>query len=546
MSQERWDIVIRFLNGPLLYQGDIVLRGPVIRLGNNPGPGGLKLEGYRALDDRHAVISAYEGGTIQIAAVGPNQVRNAPHENVDWSNVQPIRGPVLLSDGCAVHLGPPGRGSTFTFIECRRLGVWQQGSVASEASGVGSVPEAEATKVKQLDIGRRTPWWFVPGLALMVFGTIGALALIVLTVVENKVEPLGPEEQGPDYYQPGDIFQIAAADAGLRASNTGDGYKDFVTSINAQMAGDRTLADPLKSDPKLMEWVTRAEQMHIRGWTFWRRLDAAKDSYAMVLRKLRQKKLPDVLAAVPFQESRYDAKAKDSLLCAYGMWQFQPEIAFRNGLQVKGCHNSKTGGLLWEPTEKALPIRAIDNAEYVLNRRCTISSCDVDERDDPERATDAAVQNFQDPWRDEAFRASGAIVQLTIATHNAGYDDAKYRSSGKVSRTNIARAYPLYLKETNKTRAPDFVGANITCTNPAQMIKEDIQNINNRCDGYLPSVTQTYVPYVIAQHLLAVCYYGTHYSGIAEFKDYARYSSTYCKAIKVPSPDQIRASGGGS
>ncbi len=544
MSQERWDVVIRFLNGPLMYQGDMVVRGPVVRLGSNPGPGGQKLDGYRALDDRHAVISAYQGGTVQIAPVGPNQVRMSPHENVDWATVQPIRGPVFLSDGCAVHLGPPGRGATFTFVECRRLGVWQHQSLASEASDVGTTTENEASKVKQLDIGRRIPWWFVPGLALMVFGTMGALSLIVLIVVENQVEPLGPEERGPDYYEPGDLFQIATADAGLRASNTGDGYKDFVTSINADIAGDKTLLDPLKSDPKLVEWVTRAEQMHLRGWTFWRKLDDAKETYAMVLRKLRKAKLPDVLAAVPFQESRYNAKAKDFLLCAYGMWQFQPEIAFRNGLQVRGCHNSKTGSLLWEPTEKALPIRAIDNAEYVLDRRCTISACDVDDRDDPEKATDAAIKNFMDPWRDDAFRASGAIVQMTIATHNAGFDDSKYRSSGKVSNTNIGRAYPKYLADTKKTRAPDFIGVNLTCTNPSQMIKDDIQNINNRCDGYLPSVTQSYVPYVIAQHLLAVCYYGTHYSDMPEFKDYAKYSATYCTKIKVPSPDQVLANSG--
>ena len=60
MSQERWDIVLRFLSGPLALQGDLVLRGPVVRLGANPGPGGLSLDGYRGVDDRQAVITAYD------------------------------------------------------------------------------------------------------------------------------------------------------------------------------------------------------------------------------------------------------------------------------------------------------------------------------------------------------------------------------------------------------------------------------------------------------------------------------------------------------
>jgi hypothetical protein len=545
MSQERWDVVLRFLNGPLQFEGDVVMRGPVVRLGSNPGPSGLKLDGYRAVDDRHAVVSAYIGGTVQIAPVGTNQVRVSPHENVDWNGVQPIRGPVFLSDGCAVHVGPPGRGATFTFVECRRLGVWEQGSLVSEVTNHDdTVGEASSTRVKALDLQRRIPWWFIPGLGFMVFGTLGFLGIVVLVLVQNQVEPLGPEEPGPDYYEYGDVFAITEIDAGLRMSNTGDGFRDFVTSINSELADDKSLADPQKADPALLDWVTRAQQMHIRGWSFWRKLDDARERYAMVVRKLRAKNLPEVLAGVPFQESGYNPAAKDRLLCAYGMWQFQPEIAYRNGMKVTGCHNSRSTGGLWEPKEKALPIRAIENAEYVLDGRCTISSCDVDERDDPERATDGAIANFLEPWRDQAFKESGAMGQLLIATHNAGYNDSKWRSNGKVSRTNIGVSYPLYLKTNNVKRAPDFIGRNITCTNPSQMIKSDVFTINATCGGYLPSVTQTYVPYVIAQHLLAVCYYGAYYADEPAFAPYAKYTVGYCRNIKVPTPDEVRARGG--
>ena len=533
---------MRFLNGPLQWQGDLVMRGPVVRVGSNPGPNGLKLDGYRALDDRHAVISAYEGGTVQIAPVGPSQVRMNPHENVDWSTVLPLRTPTFLSEGCAVHLGPPGRGATFTFIECRRLGVWQQQSILSEAVATDTV--AEGTQVQQLDLTKRIPWWFIPMLMAMVAGTASLLGVVVLIALQRDVEQLGPTDPGKDYYEYGDVFAETTVNENLK-SNTQNGFAAFVSSVNADAANDPSLKLAEKGDPVLVEWVTRSEQMYIRGWSFWARLDRSKDTYAMVLAKLRAKGLPDVLAGVPLQESGYNPVAKDYMLCAMGLWQFQPEIAFRNGLRVSGCHFSGSS-TPWQPTEKALPINAIRNASYVADARCLISSCDVDERIDAQKATDAAIANFMDPWNDPGFRASGALVQLTIATHNAGYDDSKYRSNHAVSQTNIGRAYPRYLKKNNLQRAPDFMGQNIKCTNGSQMIKEEAENINARCGSEIPNVTQTYVPYVIAQHMLAACYYGKNYGDIKEFADYRKLAAGdgYCQVIKVPSPQEVASHAG--
>jgi hypothetical protein len=104
MSQERVDVTLRFLTGPMAWQADLTRRGPAVRIGANPGPEGLKLEGYRGIDDRHAVITAYNESEVTIAPVGPNQVRVSPHEHVDWNEIHPIRGPVHLSAGCAIHL----------------------------------------------------------------------------------------------------------------------------------------------------------------------------------------------------------------------------------------------------------------------------------------------------------------------------------------------------------------------------------------------------------------------------------------------------------
>ena len=161
-SQERWDVVLRVLSGPLELEGDIVCRGPVVRMGARPGPGGLNLKDYRGLDDRQAVISAYDGATVSLAPVGTNQVRMAPHPNVDWNELQPLRNPAYLTDGCAFHLGPPGRGVTIQFIEARRLGVWEQNRILSDAAA-GS-PEVQPSDVRELRTNKGIPACFLGGL----------------------------------------------------------------------------------------------------------------------------------------------------------------------------------------------------------------------------------------------------------------------------------------------------------------------------------------------------------------------------------------------
>ena len=94
------------MDGPLSFQGEVTCRGPVVRLGANPGPGEMRLNGYRGLDDRHAVITCYEGGKIGISPVGENQVRVGPHEFTEWEDLQSIRKPVFLAEGNAIPWDP--------------------------------------------------------------------------------------------------------------------------------------------------------------------------------------------------------------------------------------------------------------------------------------------------------------------------------------------------------------------------------------------------------------------------------------------------------
>lgn len=546
MSQERWDVVLRFLGGALAYQGDMVLRGPVVRIGANPGPGGLRLEGYRALDDRHAVITAYDGGTASIAPVGPNQVRMAPHEHVDWKEIQPVRGPVFLSPGCAVHMGPPGRGATAVFVECRRLGVWEQRAILSDSSQ-GEDDEDKGSQVRELDITKRIPWWFLPSIAFMLMSTFAAVGLVVLVLSQRQVERLGPVDEGQEYYDYGDVFAITEVNTTLYQGLT-QGYYNFVMKPGIDAGKLKGFEKPESWDKVLMQWVTRSEQMYIKGWAFWVQLDNHKDDYALVLHELRAAGLPDVLAAVPFQESRYKADAWDTMLCAAGWWQFQPEVAFRNNLDVRDCH-FRGSSTLWSPKKKAAPRNAIKNADYVSNQSCVIpkGGCEIDQRMDKFNSTKAAVNAFKVPFADPDLRNSGALVALTIASHNAGFDDSPYRE-GQISRTNIKIAYANYLADTKQERAPDFIGQNIKCATKDDMSRLNADNINASCGSYLANVTQTYTPYVIAQHLLAVCYYGLNYAGTnPEFEPYSQYviGNGYCKDIAVPNVEQVQKHGAG-
>jgi hypothetical protein len=535
MSQERWDVVLRFLDGPLSMSGDIVAQGPVVRIGADPGPDGLRLDGYRGVDVRQATITTY-GGQPQIGPVGQAQVRVAPHEHVDWGTVQPIRAPVHLSTGSAFHLGPPGRGATAVLVECRRLGVWEQRAILSDASQVD--PGALPTEVREVDARSRFPWWLIPGFFAVLMTFVGGVGLLVFLYLQTAVDQLGPVDEGlEDYGCRGaagcDTILAEKVNEQLYEGVEGAFY-DFLMKANVEAAQWPELEKSEKWDKGLMQWVVRAEALHGRGWAFWRQLDDARSSYATVVGELRRAGLPDVLAAVPFQESRYKGNAFDTMLCANGWWQFQPEVAKRVGMTVRDC-KFKDNGVLWSPVKDAPPINVLKNAEYVLNGKCRISSCAVDERTDLRASTRGAIQMFKEAYDDPELRYSGSLVQMVIASHNAGFDNSRYQD-GRVNKYNIRHAYREYVAAAKVERAPDFVGRNITCTQPGQA-KDHL----DRCGGVLGNVTQKYVPYIVAQHLLAVCYYGTNYADDEAFAPYRAYvrGNGYCKDIKVPSREDI-------
>lgn len=551
-QQERWDVVLEVQNGPQAALGQQVFRGPVVRIGVNPGPGGMRLQGYRGIDARQCVITAYDGSTISVAPVGNNQVRMAPHANVSWKDIDPIRGPEYLSKGAALHLGPVGRGATITFVECRRLGVWQQGNLASEIAGPtpdaqgaaapgGQSPPAayDARRVGQVRTSN-APFWFLGCTFLMT--TFTALALVMMGLfwwLNRDVVNLGPVESGYELYESVDLNTTTVDPKVLKGLHRP--FYDFVMAPNATASGSRHpgLDDPEKWDPLFLQYVTASVQQHVQAWSFFGRIDKVRREYAQVVTQMRSAGLPEVFAAIPYQESRYKS-GETSIVCAKGYWQYMPETALqveRKGgipFKVRDCR-FKGKSTKWSPTELTPPPNVLKNGEYMDQGECQITTCDQDDRTDLAKSTAAAVYTLGEAYKDPTLAGSGAVVQLTIASHNAGYDDSRY---GRRKPTNVLNAFRKYEKRVGKPAAPLFYGQTIRCKH---------HDDPGTCGAELYAQTQHYVYPIVAQHLLAVCYYAMNYGEDQAFQPWTTYTSSdgYCRQFKIPSSAEVRRKAGG-
>lgn len=528
MSMERWDVVLRFIDGPLSFEGDQVRRGPVIRMGANPGPGGLKLEGYRALDDRQAVIQSYDGGTVSIAPVGTNQVRVAPYENVDWNEIAPIRNPVYLDPGSAIHLGPPGRGVTFLFVESRRLGVWEQ-------ERIKSAPDPEGEQVGRIRTDQGRPPWFIPSMVMIGVATV--VFVYIKFIQPPEIPDIGPVDAGEEYY---DFVSIEKPVDPELKKGFNEPFHDFVMKLNADAASWTELTQPPQWDQKFLEYVTRSAQYHGRAWKFWQRLEQVRENYGYVVTQLRDNGLPEIFAAIPYQESQYYREAQ-SYVCARSYWQFMPEVARRAGMQVSGC-KLRGSDELWAPVDVIPPLPAkriyVDSSLVPNKNACRIQSCQVDQREDLQAATRGAIKLLAEAYNDEELRNSGSVVQATILSHNMGYDDGRFNPN-RIG--GVLPAWRRYASAKKVEKDQNFYGANILCTQP---------NLppNEKCGSVLWKETQHYAYNIVAQHILAVCYYAKNHGEEAAFDPWRQYDrgEGYCAngPIKAPTSQEVLAKGG--
>ena len=231
-------------------------------------------------------------------------------------------------------------------------------------------------------------------------------------------------------------------DAGLQVP-----FRDFITSINAEIAGLDSTQQNTIQDPKFYgATLTHLEKIRqYRG--FWQNLKQVKDDYSYVVSEMRQANLPEVFAGIPYQETAYDSTLQ-SVACAKGAWQFQPETAHRLGLEVKNCTYKNDVESTFSPTELAPPTLFLQ-AEYIEKKpnggySCKIDTCEVDERVNLQKSTKAAISYLNEIWADEELKKSGVLVQLAILSYNAGYNDEPYVKKKKMS--NILPAF----KKTSK------------------------------------------------------------------------------------------------
>ena len=552
-QQERWDVVLEFLGGPMAGTGQHVLRGPVVRIGANPGPGGLRLVGYRGLDARQCVITAYSGGTSSVGPVGSNQVRMAPHPNVRWKDIDPIHSPVYLHDGCAIHLGPVGRGATLRFVECRRFGSWEQGRLVSDVSGShSSVPSVSlasmsavpsAIDAKGVGQVRTTtmPRWFIGCMLLLVAGTASSLvALGALLLMKQQVVEIGPVVSKSDLYSTFDL-ETESYDENLY-NDLQRPFNAFVMEPNVAAMGSnlRQLDDPTNWDPRFFEATTGSLGKQAGDWKVYRMLDRVRGDYAEVVKALRRHELPEVFAGIPYVESRYNTIDYPSAVCAGGYWQFMPEVV--NQMRVKhgvdfelaNCRLESRDSLFTPTGIAAPPGISRRGGAYVEivdgEPRCLITGCSPDDRQDLYKSTRAAMAYLGEPFNDPDLRASGAAVQIAIMSVNAGYDDGRY---GTPKSTNLRPAYLSWVETHGIERSHLFYGENITTA---------ADHGHDQKGSKLPPATQQYGYTVTAIHLLAVCYYATNYPDEPAFQPWRRHVSGrdgYCNALAIPMADEV-------
>jgi hypothetical protein len=550
VSQERWDVQLRVLDGPMASPQVHTLRGPVVPIGGAAGAAGLTLEGYRGVDTIQCRITVFPGGQSEVAAVGSNPVRVAPHRGERWGELQPIRGPVPLSAGAVLYLGPVGRGVSVEFVKAERFGAGlQSGRLLSDAEEGGAVVRIsesvanrppDAIPARVVRVGGDVPRWFF-GMVAMATGTsLAALLAVVVPILWPPPQPAtGPVEAGEEYYETVEIAAVEKVRPELR-DGLQQPFWDFVMGPNTTAAAGTFagLEKFEKWDQKFYQYTTAHVQQQSRAWNFYARLEQIKDNYAQVVMVLRQENMPEVLAAVPYAESRYKAEAT-SFACAAGYWQFMPETGKRFGIVGNRCRLRDSS----EPYDVLPSPPPLARSPYILGAStskasCRIAECDTDLRRDITRSTRAAAASLKQAFQDRELRSTGAVVQLTILSHHAGYLDTPEKY------VNMLPSVRQWAQLKGKDALPYFYGSNLTCgqfdpksESPAELTKSCGSVVK------MQAHTQHYAYGIVATHMLAVCYFARNYPGNDVFKKWSYYwgPGGYCEKLGVPSSGEVRA-----
>jgi len=265
-------------------------------------------------------------------------------------------------------------------------------------------------------------------------------------------------------------------------------FADLVMEHNAHLSERSALRATQNWDARLFDaTVAHVAEMQDDA-TAWHRIDQIWEVWRDVTGVVRAAGLPEVIAGIPWLESRYTPELQ-STMCAKGLWQFMPETAQSVGLRVADCRFADDPEVLWTP-EAGAPM----DFPYVAGGTCRIPKrhgCAVDERTMIEESTAAAVAGLARAWEDPRFRESGAVVQLTVAAHNVGFPGL------------------------------------------ASCLDKDACDIHALTEG------GDYVARVFAAHFVAVCYYAANYPEEPAFTRWRKYTEGYCRSIDVPTRAEV-------
>jgi hypothetical protein len=549
-QQRRWDIVLRVVSGPLASRQPVSYRGPQVTVGVDPGPGGVVLPGGRGVAPRHCTIAAYDPHTIFVTPIGHNPVRIAPYAEVRWDQIEPIRQQVRLERGNAIHLGPTGsRGITLEFVECRDLGMQSVVRIASEAAGDAVLPrppdaiqarrEPRVTSLLADVVPRSRFQQYLLGLFAMSFVMLLAAAGILVA----RMRATAPDRLPPSDWNAYE-FQL---DADLTVhEGFQEPFWDFVLAWNAEKARGITYDELDRDHPQLWDqaFFGTVEQLVRRSAAsrhIFKRLEEIADKYAYVTEALDDNDMPLVFAAIPIVESCYRPDLT-SPCCAKGFWQWMPEAGPRFSAQlgdsfaIRDCAYEESPGRTYTPKDKAPPPNSCKFYQISEDtNRCKLADCAVDFRTRLDLSTQASLISLAQAFDDEEIAGSGAAVQITIASHNAGYEDTLLRSDVTVrsKRYNLLHAYRRWYRSGEAgTTPPNFYGDVMRCVRDGEV---------EGCGKYMVPETQMYAPRVVADHLLAVCYYATHHADVPAFARWRKYlrDGGYCTEIEIPEPTEL-------
>jgi hypothetical protein len=138
-------------------------------------------------------------------------------------------------------------------------------------------------------------------------------------------------------------------------------------------------------------------ELHVQSWRFWAQIYARESEYLYVVDELRTARLPELLAAIPYQTSRFERWV--GMDCSAGPWGLPVDT---RGLSVRNCRVRGASGY-WSPG---------DTRPILDQGLCLLDTCEIDERLELSASTRVAIASLRQTWA-----TSGHDPMATLEAH---------------------------------------------------------------------------------------------------------------------------------